>query len=141
MSHCSKFHTPLSSTNQFNTKRPLLFSPQNSSVQHQKPLSTTPNTPQLNRPLSSTHPSVKHKKTEGLNWGVFGAELRRFMALKRCGPCVELMCWILDVELLCRKNKKLICRSTETLPRFHRDWNAKMRNNGASVFHELSPAA
>ena len=33
---------PLSSTNKFNTKGPLFFSPQNPSVQHRKPLSSTP---------------------------------------------------------------------------------------------------
>ena len=48
-----QFHTPLSSTHQVHTKWPLLFSPQNSSVPHQKPLSSTLNIPQFHRPLSS----------------------------------------------------------------------------------------
>ena len=40
---------PLSSTHQFHTKRALFFSPQNPSVPHEKP-------------HSSTHPSVPHEK-------------------------------------------------------------------------------
>ena len=61
-----QFHTPLSSTHQFHSKGPLLFSPQNPSVPHQnssiqhtpqfyaetssyqKPLGSTPKTPQFN---------------------------------------------------------------------------------------------
>ena len=50
------------------TQAPHLFSTQNSSVQHQKPLSLTPKTPLFHaknpsvqhlKPLSSTHPSDK----------------------------------------------------------------------------------
>ena len=49
----------LSSTpRQFNTKGPLLFSPQNPSVQHQKPFSSTPKTPQFH----TKNPLVPHQK-------------------------------------------------------------------------------
>ena len=71
-----KFNTPLSSTNQFHTDGPLLFSPkipqfhtENPSVQH-NPLSSTLKTPQYNttpsvphpKTLSSTDPSVQDQK-------------------------------------------------------------------------------
>ena len=67
----------LSSTHQFHTKGPLLFSPQNSSVSHQEPLSSTPRTAQFH----TRNPSVPHQKPLGstskipqtknvLNWGV-----------------------------------------------------------------------
>ena len=53
-----QFHpSPLSSTHQFHSKGPLLFSPRNPLVPHQKPLSSTPKTPQFN-----TFPSVPHRK-------------------------------------------------------------------------------
>ena len=59
-----QFQTPLTSTHQFHTEGPLLFSPkipqfhtQNPSVQH-KSLSSTPKTPQFN-----TNPSVPHQKS------------------------------------------------------------------------------
>ena len=42
---------------QFNTRGPLVFSSQNSSVPHQKPLSSTPKTPQFH----TKNPSVQHK--------------------------------------------------------------------------------
>ena len=42
---------PLSSTHQFHTKVPLLFSPPNPSVPHQKHLSSTLKNPQFNTPL------------------------------------------------------------------------------------------
>ena len=107
---------PLSSTHQFHTKGPLLSSPQNPSILHQKLLSSTPKAPGFNtenpsvqhipqfntknpsvphrKPLSSTHPSVQHQKvsgTEGFsvcNWGGFGVELRGFW----CGT-EGLWCW------------------------------------------------
>ena len=96
----------LSSTHQFHTKGPLLSSPQNPSILHQKPLSSTPKAPGFNTSLSSTpktplshtenlsvqHTPQFHTKrwvelrgfrcvTEGvlvLNSGVFGVELRDF---------------------------------------------------------------
>ena len=54
----SRLRVPLSSTHQFHTKGPLLFSPQNSSVPHKnstsfqppKSLSSTPKTPRFNTP-------------------------------------------------------------------------------------------
>ena len=50
----SQFHTdPLSPTYRFHT-RTTPFSTQNPSVPHQKPLSSTPKTPQFHLPLSST---------------------------------------------------------------------------------------
>ena len=70
---------PLNSTPpQFNTKGPLIFSPQNLSVHH---------TSQFNTPFSSTHSSVQHQNTLSsthperfsvLIWWVFGVELRDF---------------------------------------------------------------
>ena len=91
-----KFHIPLSSTHQFHTKEPLLYSPKNSSVPHQKPLSSTDlSVPHL-KPLSSTHPSDKkeERERERRNWGVFG----RWNFMKTCSPCVEPMCW---TEVVC----------------------------------------
>ena len=49
----------LSSTHQFHTKGPLLFSPQNSSVSHQEPLSSSPEIPQFH----TKNPSVQHRKS------------------------------------------------------------------------------
>ena len=102
-----QLHTdPLSSTHRFH-KGPHLFSTQNPSIQHQKPLSSTskflsstPKTPQFHTKnpsvpllLSSTpktpqfqikNPSVKHQNPFGvklrvvLNWGAFGVVLRNF---------------------------------------------------------------
>ena len=83
-------------THQSHLKEPLLFSPKipqfhtnNPSFQHRKSLSFTPKTAQF--------------QLRGFlvwNWGVFGVELRDFgcwtegfRVLKRCGPCVEPMCW------------------------------------------------
>ena len=59
------FHrVPLSSTHQFNNKGPLLFSPRNPTVQHQKPLSSTQSpvqhTPLFNTSLSSTPKSHQY---------------------------------------------------------------------------------
>ena len=58
------FWAPLSSTHQFNTKGPLLFNPQNPSVQHQKPLTSThlsfQHTPQFNTSLSTTKKLIKN---------------------------------------------------------------------------------
>ena len=74
----------LSSRHQFHTKKP--------SVPHQKPLSSTPNTPQFHKPFSftpktpqfHTPPIEGRGRTEGfsalncpillLNWGILGAE-------------------------------------------------------------------
>ena len=73
------------------TQGPHLFSTQNPSFQHQKPLSSTP------KPLNSTSPSVPHQKPlsstpkppqfRGVlvwNWGFFGVECRGW------NWCVEL---------------------------------------------------
>ena len=46
-------HSPVPHTPQFHTKNP--------SVPHQRPLSSTPKTPQFH-PLRSSHPSVPHQK-------------------------------------------------------------------------------
>ena len=82
----TQFHNPLSSTHQFNTKWPLVFSPRNPSVQHQKPLSSTNPSVQYQKPLSSTHPSIQHTPVKlrcVLNWGGCGIE-----------GCYELRgCW------------------------------------------------
>ena len=43
-----------SSTHQFHTNVPILFSPKNPSVPHQKPLGSTPQTLQFHTPLNST---------------------------------------------------------------------------------------
>ena len=52
---------PLSSTQQFHTRGPLFFSPQNPSVLHQKPLSSTPpSVPPYQ--FHTENPSVPHKK-------------------------------------------------------------------------------
>ena len=90
---------PLRSTHLFYTKGPLLFSPPNPSVPHQKPLSSTPKTPRFNtkspsvqqtpqfhtenpsvphrKPLSSTYPSVPNRKPLiSIHPLVFGVELR-----------------------------------------------------------------
>ena len=48
---------PLSSTHQFHTKGPLLFSPKNPSVPHQKPLSSTQPSQ-----FHTKNPSVPHQK-------------------------------------------------------------------------------
>ena len=103
---------PLSSTHQFYTKGPLHFSPQNPSVTHQKPLSSaqllvphqkplrsTPKTPQFHCPLPQFHtkkqpplrktPPLRQKLcwTEGFSvelWDLgvdlrgFGVEMRDF---------------------------------------------------------------
>ena len=74
-----QFHTPpLSSTHQFHTKEPLLFSPEI--------LRSTPKTRQFNTPLSSTPKPLSSTHwfwswTEEFsvwNWGIFGVELRDF---------------------------------------------------------------
>ena len=97
-----QFHTPLSSTHQFHTEGPILFSPKNpsgppTSVPHQKPLSST-HPPQF----YTKNPSVPHRKPlsstpkGALNWGVLGVELRGvFRGLKTSCSfvwdwCVEL---------------------------------------------------
>ena len=56
-----KLRSDSESVNLCNSNEPLLFSPKNSSVQHQKPLSSTPKTPQFNTSLSPTPPSVHHR--------------------------------------------------------------------------------
>ena len=52
-----QFHTPLSSIHQFHTEGPLLFTPKNPSVPHQKPLSSTQPTQ-----FHTKNPSVPHEK-------------------------------------------------------------------------------
>ena len=87
---------PLSSRHQFHTKVPLLFSPQNPSVPHQKTLSCTPpvqHTP-LNSLIKSLYRAFLVLNWGGVlnwgvlvwNWGILGAE-------KEWPFCVELMCW------------------------------------------------
>ena len=119
---------PLSSTHQYNTIRPLLFSPKNPSVRHQKTLSSaypsvqqtlqfdTKNqwvqqTLQFKTPFSSTHPSVQHQKTVtwtpktihfntlGTNWRFFGVEHRDVLGAEK----VWSLCWtdVLNWESLC----------------------------------------
>ena len=56
---------PLSSTHQFHTKGPILFSPQNPLVQHKKSLSSTRPSVPHKKPLSSKPkppPTVQHQK-------------------------------------------------------------------------------
>ena len=87
---------PLSSRHQFHTKVPLLFSPQNPSVPHQKTLSCTPpvqHTP-LNSLIKSLYRAFLVLNWGGVlnwgvlvwNWGILGAE-------KEWPFCVELMYW------------------------------------------------
>ena len=95
-----QFRTPsiqqISSTQKghsFSAPKIPQFHTKNSSVQH---------APQFH----IKNPSVQHREPRVnrgytvLNWGVFDIELRdswcrteRFCLLKRCGSCVELMCW------------------------------------------------
>ena len=112
---------PLSSPHQFNTKKSLLSSPQNPSVQY-KCFSSTPKKRKFNKPVTLTQPSLKHinrvstthpsvrfslelkllcvELTVVLYWHFFFVELPHltcwtdeFRGLKRCGPYVEIMCW------------------------------------------------
>ena len=115
------FHTHLSSTPKtprFNTKNPSV--PHQKPPQFNTHLSSTLKNPQFNKPLSSTQALWPIRffwyfwwRFFGLklravwNWAVFGVEVRgfgvelrsfwcgteRFRVLKRCGPCVEPMCW------------------------------------------------
>ena len=105
---------PLSSTQktlQFHTQTPQ-FHTKTLQVHTENP--SVPYIPQFNTLLSSAPKTPQLKKIAlfVLNWGIFGVELRcvelgvfdvelmgfwcwteGFWVLKRCGPCVELMCW------------------------------------------------
>ena len=103
-----QFNTPLSSTPQFNTKGPLVFSPQNPSVPHSKPLSST------QEPLSSTPKSPQfHTKIFRflvLNWETLGAEKVCFLCCTE-GVCVELRvllfnCFFLILAMSFLRNQK-----------------------------------
>ena len=85
------------------TQGPHLFSTQNPSVQHQKPLSYKPKTWRV---IGVRLRGVWNWGVLMWNWGGLGVELRdfgvemggfrcwteEFWVLKRCGPCVEPMC-------------------------------------------------
>ena len=84
---------------QFNTKNPsvqhtLQFNTKKPSVQHRKKLCWTEGFLVLNSGMCWTEGfSVLTAGFFVVNSGVFWCWTQGFRWLKRCGPCVELMCW------------------------------------------------
>ena len=115
-----QFNTSVQRTHQFNTTLTLTHPSVQHTYQLDTALSWThlsvQHTPHFDKAVSSTHSSVPHTPqfntplsllnwemcwTEGfwvLNWGMCWTEgfwgcTDGFWVLKRCGPCVEVICW------------------------------------------------
>ena len=113
--------------------------------EHPKSLNSTPKIPQFNtknlsvqhpKPLSSTQLRGFWCWTEEFsvwNWGLCWTE--GFWVLKRCGPCVELMCWTYGVRVELRGSHILFYEFESVLAQS--DWqNQALRHRRYRSCHD-----